>query len=652
MMNDQEDMYEIEDNTEYLEHLNYNSNNQISINQFNQNLSDEEIVNEPPKTNSMNRIGVGNSDNINQSKGSKITSNKEQKNENNSQSNRNNQSNIKSSKKSGSVVNGNPQLDASLNRSGNKAAKKPKGVKNSMNQSAVRKGMKDMTVNSSVNNTKVTPSFNRIASNERVLAKEKKVSNSKEKTKNALEKTFCSYDPATSREYDCELITKGERIYMKNLAEKNLKNILEEKERKKNLIKSSESASFAPSLHLTAYYIPQNYQNANHLSETTSYKNKVNFADDTNQEKDEMNLEEEIEVLKKQRIVMTPEKLENHINRLYKESEVLKVNKEKLKEEYYNEICPLKPEINPISGGPQSGTFFSRMQDWLSKKKEKLEDTRKKAQFDGSSQKPLFSPDLSMTANRSMIKSRPQSPEDLLKKLHNDASNTLKKREMLQNEKLMEIRKESEKTITSPQSKEFNEKNKAELFTKIFEILDYNQDKKISYDEDFDQAMKEVPSHIVEILQPLFEEFRENKEILTIKEFVLSCGRLYNILEYYERSQLFQYIFYVKKQQSSRTAKKNKEIEEETQQLSYKPEINTHCKKVFDTSEKYSGTTFLERNSKYLENRKVTEKEGIEKVISQEKIGNLLSLILLKNAPLNLKLIGEDSSRTFQRFLK
>jgi hypothetical protein len=324
-------------------------------------------------------------------------------------------------------------------------------------------------------------------------------------------------------------------------------------------------------------------------------------------------------VLKKERRYMSPEKLENHIERLYKEYEAKKVKQEKLKEDYYKETCPHKPEVNDNSE-PKIGNFYSRLQSWLTKKKEKDEKRKEISNIDPKTNKPLFTPDLKETESK-YTKPRPTSPKELVSKLHTEGNDINMRRKTLLDENINQIKQISEKVVTSPKSKNLNEKNKSELFRKIFQILDYNDDGIIRYDEDFDEAMRNVPPHIAEILQPLFDEFRENKEILTLKEFIVSCGRLYNILDYYERSQLFQYIFYVKKLQSSRTFKKNEEFEVEKKNFSYQPAINDGCKKLFNKSEKYTGTTFLERNSQYLETRKRVIQEGLDKQIATEKIG-------------------------------
>ena len=126
-------------------------------------------------------------------------------------------------------------------------------------------------INSSASYMKNTASFNQMISKQQplkspIIEKEDKVQ--------FPEDTFCVYDPYKKQDFESEIITKGERIYMKNLAEKNLKLILEEKERKMKQKRNEEGLSFKPSLQMTAYYKTNNYNKTNHLVETTCFKSK------------------------------------------------------------------------------------------------------------------------------------------------------------------------------------------------------------------------------------------------------------------------------------------------------------------------------------------------------------------------------------------
>lgn len=473
------------------------------------------------------------------------------------------------------------------------------------------------------NTESVNPNVSSLAKSKINWEKQIRDQVSAEKDKNKENKAFCIWEASTlSNNMDQEdsncLITKGERIYMKNMAEKTLKLILEEKERRKKLKENSESASFTPSLHLTAYRKPQGYNVSHHLLETTCYKNKTVFSKPDSDCDDDVKIEDEIELMKRERKTAPIESIQKYAERLHKDHEARQINKVKNAEKFYNEICTFTPEVNDKTE-PNQKNFYERLQGWIVKQKEREEERKELFKLNETTNKPFFKP---LTSDSTLeLKDRPKNSQELLSKLHDDYKQKIEKRTNLHQNNLKKVREDSEKPLTSPNSKELNEKNKAELFTRIFEILDYNQDKKISYDEDFEEAMKEVPKHIVKILEPLFEEFKENKEVLTIKEFVLSCGRLYNILSFWERSELFNYIFQLKKATSSRHQKVQSNMESHKRQFSPVPNINDKSKEIFSQSKKYSDTDFMNRNVTYKVNRESNLKQGQEKIIAKEKEG-------------------------------
>lgn len=421
------------------------------------------------------------------------------------------------------------------------------------------------------------------------------------------------------------IITKGERIYMKNMAEKTLKYILEEKERKQKLSENTET-TFKPSLHLTAYYKPNEYNNSHHLLETTCYKNKTVYTKPDSFYEDDIKIEDEIELMKQERKVASWDQIDKHTERLYKDHEARLVNRSVLTDSYYNEICQPTPSINDKSK-PDPSNFYSRLQNWIARQKEKEEERKGIAKMNQTNNKPFFKPLVNDSPRKLKLSGRPSAGDELLLKLHNDYKEKIEKRENLHKSNLEKVKQDSERPLVSPKSKNLNEKNKKELFSKIFEMLDYNQDNKISYDEDFEEAMKNVPKHIVKILEPLFEEFKENKEVLTIKDFILSCGRLYDILDYWEKSELFNYIFKIKKNTSNREKRIITSIEKDKADFTHQPTITDKSKTIFDSSEKYSGLDFLKRNSTYLETRKRVMTDGIEKRDAEEKKSKIIIII-------------------------
>lgn len=442
------------------------------------------------------------------------------------------------------------------------------------------------------------------------------------------ENVFCYISEDKGDQYeDNSIVTKGERIYMKNMAEKNLKLIMEERERKLKINENIDASTFKPSLQLTSYYNPKNYDSKNHLNLTTCIKNKNINERQNKDDTYDLNIEDEIELMKNEKKVAKWSDIEKYTEKLYKDHERKQFIRKKQTDEYYNEMC--KQYVNPHSNLVPNNTFFERLQDWIIKQKEKEDERRELRKLNLSNNQELFKP-LVKPNNYSFKQERPKNGKELLNKLHSDYRETLEKRKKLFEGGIINSKKESERVerLCSPQSRELNEKTKQELFTKIFDILDYNQDKKISYDEDFSEMLSNIPKNIQKILEPLFEEFKENKEVLTLKEFIVSCGRLYKILQYWERTELFNYIFSIKKETSSKHQRHLNDIKILDSEIKEKPQINTEeAKSYLDNSKKYAGLNFMERNKLSIENIKKTKEKGINDKTLRDKKGKTLFYI-------------------------
>ena len=199
---------------------------------------------------------------------------------------------------------------------------------------------------------------------------------------------------------------------------------------------------------MTAYYKTNSYNKTNHLAKTTCFKSKNIYSEDS-KPADEVPLEDEIEVFRKKRVVLSPEKLEAHIERLYKENEKRQVNIEKLKNQFYSEIYTHKPETN-IKSDPNLPSFYLRLNDWLSKKKVKDEERKNKENFDKTTERQLFTPDLTLTKNKKFENSRVYSPRMTATDfLHTEGIASIKRRDTLMKEGMEKFKAESEKIITS-----------------------------------------------------------------------------------------------------------------------------------------------------------------------------------------------------------
>lgn len=625
-MDDREDMYEIEDQNDFL----YNEENDY-INQE-EEIGENEENDDYENQNQSERIDRQQVKEI-QSDDEKRNEENEEVKENKERINELNQSNIGSNVKSKQITSV-PVSEKKNNKQNQnqtqKQNEKQKQTKSKQEPTKKVNPKNEKKIKTNNSNLKSTVSFNQLISkgNSSLLKSPIKNNENEEKPDVA---SFCYYDPFRKEEFENDFLTKGERIYMKNLAERYLKLINEDQERKVKE-KTEEKNTFKPNLQITSYYKPSKYSKTNYLNETTCFKNKqIEESRESTYNNDE--LEDKIEFYKQKRIVLSPEKLEAHVERLYKENEKKKMNIEKLKEEVYSEIYTYKPEINHSSDVKLN--FYERLNEWLASKKIKDEERRRITGLDSKTERKLFSPDLSLTKNKNkkfeITQSQAFSQRESMTisdYLHKEKKEIFKKKEELLKEAYEKMKVDSERTVTSPKSRELNEKNKSDLFKKIFEILDDNQDGIISHEDDFNHAMKEVPLNVVNILKPLFEEFKENKEVLKLDEFVVSCGRLYNILDYHDKSMLFQYIFQVKRLQSPRTVIQNNEKENERKVFSHQPILGDNTYKVFDSSEKYSGTNFLERNYLYVENRKKVIEQGINKQLAREKEGKSINIII------------------------
>ena len=447
---------------------------------------------------------------------------------------------------------------------------------------------------------------------------EKQIRSTSNVKKKDEEEPFCVAVPNnTNNEIEeSDIITKGERIYMKNLAEKDLKNILEDRERKLKQQENHEGASFKPSLHLTAYYKPKNISKTirHHLMETTCYKQKTIHGKQESEE--DIKLEDEIEMMKRDKKTAPWEQIEKHAAKLHQERETNKAKKDQLTTEYYSQICPHTPSINEKTE-PDPRNFYSRLQVWLGTQKEKEDKKKEEAKL--LNNEPLFKPKL--IPSKVAVNNRPSTVKALSEKLHLDYKEYTENRLTLMAKDIVNSKEESEKRerLLSPKSKDMNVKNKEDLYKRLFELFDYNQDGKIAYDEDFTEVQKTIPLRIKKILEPLFEEFAENKEVLTLNDFKASCERLYNILDFIDRSDLFFFVFHLRKNESSRHQRYEGDLKNLDKNCSHKPVINEITDKTLTSSSKYADTDFLKRNTKYLEEKKNVIQTGLEKQKEIEK---------------------------------
>ena len=98
-----------------------------------------------------------------------------------------------------------------------------------------------------------------------------------------------------------------------------------------------------------------------------------------------------------------------------------------------------------------------------------------------------------------------------------------------------------------------NKKEKS--FKKIFKLLDGDDDNKISANN---ICTSNLPKNILKILEPFFEELREENETLNELEFIFVCEQLFLSLPWNEQRELASFEDYEKKNYKKRKNFKRK----------------------------------------------------------------------------------------------
>ena len=114
-------------------------------------------------------------------------------------------------------------------------------------------------------------------------------------------------------------------------------------------------------------------------------------------------------------------------------------------------------------------------------------------------------------------------------------------------------------------TEEIINRKKEKSFRQIFKILDGDEDSKISSNH---INISKLPKNILKILQPIFNELKEENETLNEIEFVFVCEQLYLSLSWNDKRELTTFEDIAKK-----NLKKEKIIKEKNN-FSFKPKIN------------------------------------------------------------------------------
>ena len=295
-----------------------------------------------------------------------------------------------------------------------------------------------------------------------------------------------------------------------------------------------------------------------------------------------------------------PEENKSTFDRLYNYSLNYKENNNKLKEKIYNEYS-FKPQINEKSAFFRMNMPFNeRLQTYSNKSKENKIKIKKIYEKE-LGYNESFKPHLNNQKNKILLKDR-DSIFTKETQTNNNNNNYIdpytklylygKKYEQEKNEMAERYYQSQNK---NPQfcdvTQEIINNKKEKSFKRIFKLLDGDDDNKISANN---ICTSNLPKNILKIMEPFFEELREENETLNELEFIFVCEQLFLSLPWNEQRELTSFEDYEKK-----NIKKEKILKEKND-FSFKPKIN---KKRYFSFEKTGKIN--EKKNNFIKNKNV-----------------------------------------------
>ena len=284
-------------------------------------------------------------------------------------------------------------------------------------------------------------------------------------------------------------------------------------------------------------------------------------------------------------------KNESRFDKLYNYRIDYKENKNRLEEKIYNEYS-FKPQINENSCFYKLNIPFNeRLQTYSNKSKENMikiqQVYEKELGYDES-----FKPHLNKQKNKSLLKDRDefflneiQKHNNIQDINNNNGNNNCNNNgnnnyidhytklflygKKYQQEKNELTEKYYQNQNKSPQfcesTEEIINRKKEKSFRQIFKLLDGDEDSKISSTH---MNISKLPKNISKILEPIFNELKEENETLNELEFIFVCEQLYLSLPWNDKRELTTFEDIAKK-----NIKKEKLLKEKNN-YSFKPKIN------------------------------------------------------------------------------
>ena len=271
-------------------------------------------------------------------------------------------------------------------------------------------------------------------------------------------------------------------------------------------------------------------------------------------------------------------KNESRFDKLYNYRIGYKENKDKLKDKIYNEYS-FKPQINENSSFYKLKIPFNeRLKTYSNKSKENMSKIQQVYEKELGYHE-TFKPHLNTKVNKNLLKDREEfflneaqkynikmengnNNKDYYTKLYLYGQKYQQEKEFL-TEKYYQNQNKTPKFCES--TEEIINKKKEKSFKQIFKLLDGDEDSKISSTQ---INISKLPKNIVKILQPIFNELKEENETLNELEFIFVCEQLYLSLPWNDRRELTTFEDLAKK-----NLKKEKIIKEKNN-FSFKPKIN------------------------------------------------------------------------------
>lgn len=334
--------------------------------------------------------------------------------------------------------------------------------------------------------------------------------------------------------------------------------------------------------------------------------------------------------------VKSPAEVDKISDRLYRQWEFYSHKKEKLKNEYYSDVCPFKPKINPATpisdqepviketevnqvitteteGNVTKSSelinkisFLERVTQWKSRVSQKIQDQAEKAgKVDLTTGEAFHNPSAYRLPSSDTIIYKFKNDNDFKGEIHERLyreNETLKMKKMsLVDEHLKETAKMMTTVKADPKSKELAEVNKAHLFEELYLLFNPNELRSVTFTKEYLEELS-LDQKTTSQLSKVIQIFGESKQGYTHKEFIEKIEIIYhNKLNYGERTRVNDWYHFKIKVLSPKKARQDKAKQESLH--SFKPVVTQSSLNVLAKGKKYAGTNFAERNKSLLEKK-------------------------------------------------